>query len=130
VLLFDNSGFGCIQNLQMSQGIPSFNTEFRYRNEASGRLDGGYIPIDYAKCAEGYGAKTYTATNIQELRAALEDAKNSSVSTLIDIKVLPGSMTGGYENWWRVGVPEVSEKRAVLEAHEKMAVEIAKTKKF
>jgi 3D-(3,5/4)-trihydroxycyclohexane-1,2-dione acylhydrolase (decyclizing) len=130
VVLFDNTGFGCIQNLQMSQGIPSFNTEFRFRNEATGRLDGSYIPIDYAKSAEGYGAKTYSVTTVEELRAAVEDARKSKVSTLIDIKVVPGTMTDGYENWWRVGVPEVSEKETVVAAHEKMAAEIAKTKKF
>lgn len=130
VVLFDNTGFGCIQNLQQSQGIPSFNTEFRFRNELTGRLDGNYIPIDYAKSAEGYGIKTYKVTTIEELRFAIEEAKKSKVSTLIDIKVVPGTMTDGYENWWRVGVPEVSEKKAVLKAHEKMAMEIAKTKKF
>lgn len=130
VVVFDNTGFGCIYNLQTSQGIPGFNTEFRYRNEESGRLDGAYIPIDYAASAAGYGVKTYRITTIEELKAAVEDAKNSKVSTLFDIKVLPGTMTGGYENWWRVGVPEVSEKETVLEAHEKMSAEIAKTKKF
>jgi 3D-(3,5/4)-trihydroxycyclohexane-1,2-dione acylhydrolase (decyclizing) len=130
VVLLDNTGFGCIYNLQTSQGIPGFNTEFRYRNEQSGRLDGAYIPIDYAASAAGYGVKTYKITTIEELRTAVEDAKNSKVSTLFDIKVLPGTMTDGYENWWRVGVPEVSEKETVLAAHEKMSAEIAKTKKF
>ena len=33
VLLFDNSGFGCINNLQMGNGMGSFGTEFRYRNQ-------------------------------------------------------------------------------------------------
>lgn len=130
VVLLDNTGFGCIYNLQTSQGIPGFNTEFRFRNEESGRLDGAYIPMDYAASAAGYGVKTYRVTTIEELRAAVEDAKNSKVSTLFDIKVLPETMTGGYENWWRVGVPEVSEKETVLKAHEKMSAEIAKTKKF
>ena len=35
VLLFDNSGFGCINNLQMGNGMGSFGTEFRYRNRNS-----------------------------------------------------------------------------------------------
>jgi 3D-(3,5/4)-trihydroxycyclohexane-1,2-dione acylhydrolase (decyclizing) len=130
IVLLDNTGFGCINNLQTSQGIPSFNTEFRYRNQETGRLDGQYIPIDYAKSAEGYGVKTYRVTNIEELKEAVEDAKKQTVSTLFDIKVLPRTMTGGYESWWRVGVPEVSEKETVLEAHKKMEEEIKKTKKF
>jgi 3D-(3,5/4)-trihydroxycyclohexane-1,2-dione acylhydrolase (decyclizing) len=130
VLLFDNNGFGCIDNLQVGQGIPSFNTEFRYRNPESGRLDGEYIPIDYAKVAEGYGVKTFRATNAQELKEALIAAKNEKVSTLIDIKVLPKTMTDGYESWWRVGVPEVSNYDSVNEAYRNMQEEIAKTKKF
>lgn len=32
ILLFDNAGFGCINNLQMSQGMGSFGTENRQRN--------------------------------------------------------------------------------------------------
>lgn len=109
LLLFDNCGFGCINNLQMSNGIGNLATEFRYRN-AEGELQGGLIPIDFAKVAEGYGAKGYTARTLEELEAALEDAKKQKVSTLIDIKVLPKTMTDGYNSWWNVGVAAVSEK--------------------
>lgn len=130
VLLFDNCGFGCIENLQNSQGIPTFATQFKFRDEVTGRLTGEFMPISYAQCAKGYGAKTYTATTVEELREAIESAKKDTVSTLIDIKVLPKTMTGGYESWWRVGVPEVSQKEAVREAYEKMAEEIEKTRKF
>ncbi len=130
VVLFDNSGFGCIENLQNSQGIPSFATQFKFRDPESGRLNGPDMPIDYAACAAGYGAKTYTVRTLAELRAALVDAKQANVSTLIDIKVLPKTMTGGYEAWWRVGVPEVSENPAVLEAHKAFKVEVSKTKQF
>lgn len=130
VLLFDNNGYGCINNLQVDQGIPSFNTEFRYRNPETDRLDGDYIPIDFAKSAEGYGVKTFRATNSDELKEALIAAKNESKSTLIDIKVLPKSMTDGYESWWRVGVPEVSNYISVNSAYRKMEEELSKAKKF
>lgn len=130
VLLFDNHGFQCINNLQNAQGIPTFATEFRFRSHETGRLDGQYIPIDFAGVARGYGAKTYTVTTIDELKAALESAKNDTVSTLIDIKVLPKTMTDGYESWWRVGVPEISGRETVREAYKNMKEEIAKTKKF
>lgn len=39
-------------------------------------LDGDDIPVDFAKIAEGYGAKGYTIRTSDELRAALEDAKS------------------------------------------------------
>lgn len=117
VLVFDNCGFGCINNLQMNNGIGSLATEFRFRSEGGG-LDGGLLPIDYAKCAAGYGAKTYTARSLDELRAALTDAKRQDVSTLIDIKVLPKTMTDGYESWWHVGIASTSTKESVRAAYE------------
>lgn len=130
VILLDNEGFGCINNLQTGQGIPSFNTEFRYRNEATGRLDGASMPIDYAMSARGYGVKTFSVKTIEELREALKEAKKSEVSTLIDIKVLPKTMTHGYDSWWRVGVPEVSEKETVQKVYEEFSVEVEKVKQF
>jgi len=130
VLLFDNRGFGCIENLQNEQGIPTFATQFKFRDKNTGRLAGEDLPISYAECAKGYGAKAYTARTVEELKVALESAKKDRVSTLIDIKVLPKTMTGGYEAWWRVGVPEVSDNPAVLEAHARLVKELPKTKKF
>lgn len=116
VLLFDNCGFGCINNLQMSNGIGNLATEFRYRDDKTNKLDGNLIPIDFAMSAQGYGVKTYTAKSLEELKNALVDVKKQTVSTLIDIKVLPKTMTDGYESWWHVGLAEVSEKEAIKEA--------------
>lgn len=117
VLLFDNSGFGCINNLQMGHGMGSFGTEFRYRSKESGKLDGPIMHIDYAASAAAYGAKTYTVKNSAELLKALEDAKKQTVSTLIDIKVLPKTMTHDYKSWWHVGVAEVSDKQSIKDAY-------------
>ncbi|MGG3629485.1 3D-(3,5/4)-trihydroxycyclohexane-1,2-dione acylhydrolase (decyclizing) [Bacillus licheniformis] len=110
VLLFDNSGFGCINNLQMDHGSGSYYCEFR-------TADNLILNVDYAKVAEGYGAKTYKANTIEELKAALEDAKKQDVSTLIEMKVLPKTMTDGYDSWWHVGVAEVSEQESVQKAY-------------
>ncbi len=118
VLLFDNSGFGCINNLQMGNGMGSFGTEFRYRNQETRKLDGAIMKIDFAASAAGYGVKTYHVTSIEQLQEALIDAKKQTVSTLIDIKVLPKTMTNGYESWWHVGVAEVSKSQSVQAAYE------------
>lgn len=130
ILLFDNMSFGCINNLQMSQGNKSLGTEFRYRDEKTGQLEGPLVPIDFAKSAEAYGLKTYTVKNIEDLRFAVEDAKRQEISTLIDIKVLPKTMTEGYESWWRVGVAEVSNKESVKEAYKDMQDNIEKSRKY
>ncbi|PDZ07543.1 3D-(3,5/4)-trihydroxycyclohexane-1,2-dione acylhydrolase (decyclizing) [Bacillus cereus] len=118
VLLFDNSGFGCINNLQMGNGMGSFGTEFRYRNQETRKLDGGIMKIDFAASAAGYGVKTYHVTSLEQLQEALIDAKKQTVSTLIDIKVLPKTMTNGYESWWHVGVAEVSKSQSIQAAYE------------
>ena len=109
VCLFDNAGFGCINNLQVGQGNDTMVTELRYRN-GSGH-SGDFLSVDYAKIAEGYGAVGYTVRTMAELEKAVEDAKKiTDRPVLFDIKVLPKSMTGGYGAWWRVGTPEVAEK--------------------
>jgi 3D-(3,5/4)-trihydroxycyclohexane-1,2-dione acylhydrolase (decyclizing) len=58
--------------------------------------------------AAAYGCKTYKVNTVEELQAALADARLQTVSTLIDIKVLPKTMIHKYLSWWRVGVAQVS----------------------
>ncbi|MGA4921158.1 3D-(3,5/4)-trihydroxycyclohexane-1,2-dione acylhydrolase (decyclizing) [Bacillus subtilis] len=123
VLLFDNSGFGCINNLQMDHGSGSYYCEFRTD-------DNQILNVDYAKVAEGYGAKTYRANTVEELKAALEDAKKQDVSTLIEMKVLPKTMTDGYDSWWHVGVAEVSEQESVQKAYEEKEKKLESAKQY
>ncbi|WP_242143092.1 MULTISPECIES: 3D-(3,5/4)-trihydroxycyclohexane-1,2-dione acylhydrolase (decyclizing) [unclassified Bacillus cereus group] len=118
VLLFDNAGFGCINNLQMSNGMGSFGTEFRHRENEVGTPAGRFMKIDFAQSAAGYGVKTYRVITIEELVAALEDSKKQTISTLIDIKVLPKTMTNGYDSWWNVGVAEMTENKKIQAAYE------------
>ena len=116
ILIFDNCGFGCINNLEMNHGIGSLATEFRYTDGK--KPTGDLIPVDYAKIGEGYGLKSYTCRTIAELEAALEDAKKQTVACLFDLKVIPKTMTDGYESWWNVGLADVSEKESVRKAWE------------
>ena len=128
--LFDNSGWGCIENLQCNQGGDTFGTVFRSRNPATGELDGPVLPIDFAANAAAYGLKTYTIRTVDELRAALSDALTQPLPVLYDIKVLPGSMTPGYESWWRVGVAEVSTQPRVQAAYQNLMAHVKETREF
>ncbi|PFI96913.1 3D-(3,5/4)-trihydroxycyclohexane-1,2-dione acylhydrolase (decyclizing) [Bacillus cereus] len=130
VLLFDNSGFGCINNLQMGNGMGSFGTEFRYRNQETRKLNGAIMKIDFAASAAGYGVKTYRVTSIEQLQEALKDAKKQTVSTLIDIKILPKTMTNGYDSWWHVGVAEVSNSQSVQAAYESKVSNLQKARSY
>jgi len=116
ILVFDNCGFGCINNLEMNHGVGSLATEFRYTDGK--KPAGDLIPVDYAKVAEGYGMKSYTCKTIEELEAALEDAKKQEIACLFDLKIIPKTMTDGYESWWNVGIATTSEKESVREACE------------
>ncbi len=123
VLLFDNGGFGCINNLQMGKGLKSLATEFRFGAKA----DTSFLSIDYAKSASGYGLKTYTAKTEEELKSALEDALKQKVSTLIDIKVLPKTMTEGYEGgFWQCGVTHNPRNKKQQEALDDLLTHIKK----
>ena len=48
----------------------------------------------------------------------MEDAKKQTVACLFDLKVLPKTMTDGYESWWNVGIATTSQKESVREACE------------
>lgn len=130
IVLFDNMTNGCINNLEIGHGMDSFGTEFRFRNQQTNQLDGGFVPVDFAMNAASYGCKTYKVTNEQELRAALADAKNQSVSTLIDVKVLPKTMVHGYGSWWHVGLAGTSTKETVQQAYEILQQRVKQARRY
>lgn len=130
VILFDNMANGCINNLQIGNGMDSFCTEFRFRNEQSNELTGGLVPVDFAMNASSYGCKSYKVHNEEELREALLDAQKQQVSTLIDIKVLPKTMVHGYGCWWHVGVAEVSNKETIQEAQRRSIENLNKARRY
>ncbi|RMS81739.1 3D-(3,5/4)-trihydroxycyclohexane-1,2-dione acylhydrolase (decyclizing) [Pseudomonas savastanoi] len=130
VVLLDNMTFGCINNLQMEHGMDSFGTEFRFRNPDTGKLDGDFVPVDFAMSAAAYGCKTYKVSTAEQLRQALVDAQRQTVSTLIDIKVLPKTMIHKYLSWWRVGVAEVSTTGTTAQVYEKLNRELARARQY
>ncbi len=130
VLVFDNMSFGCINNLEMEQGMESFGTEFRFRDEKTGKMDGGLVPVDFAMSGAACGCKTYTVKTEEELIKAVEDSKRQTVSTLIDIKVLPKTMTHGYESFWRCGVAQVSQKESIQKASKEMQEKINESRRY
>lgn len=130
VVLFDNMTFGCINNLQMGNGMDSFGTEFRYRNAQTGKLDGGFVPVDFAMSAAAYGCKTYKVSTLEQLHMALADARLQTVSTLIDIKVLPKTMIHSYLTWWRVGVAQVSTSPRTDAAAQKLNLALSKARQY
>jgi len=130
VLVIDNSGWGCIENLQNNNGTPTFGTVFKARNPATGQLDGPNVVVDFAKNGESYGAKGYSISTEAELLAALEDSKKENRPCVFDVKVAPCTMTGGYGGWWRVGVAEVSTRPTVQKAYADHVEELKKVRQY
>ena len=130
VILLDNSGYQCIKNLQMAHGSDGFGNEFRYREKNSDRLIGKITPVDFKKYAEALGVKAFYANNVNEFKELLRTTRKEDVSTLIEVKVLPGTMTDGYHSWWRVGIPEVSNCKATTDSNLKMSEEISKARAY
>lgn len=131
VIILDNGGFQSINSLQKGHGSKTgFGNELRYRSKTTGKLDGDYMKIDFAGIAKSLGTKAYTARTIEELKDALEKARKEDISVLIDVKVLPGTQSGGYESWWRVGVAEVSESDTVRKAFEENQKYMKKARKW
>lgn len=130
VLLFDNASFGCINNLQMNQGIDALCTESRFRNGDAPIREGEFMNIDYAMCARGYGFVTYTAKTPDELRAALTDSLKQTKPVLIDIKTLPKTMTDGYGSWWNVGCSGVPRTQRAREAFEDKKAHLEQARRY
>ena len=130
VCVFNNASFGCINNLQVGHGNDTLCTELRFRGE-DGEHSGRFIPVDFAKIAEGYGCRAFTIHSIAELKAAISEAKQiEGVPVVFDIRVLPKSMTEGYGSWWRVGDTEVSENPRNVAAWEDHLVHVKDARKY
>jgi 3D-(3,5/4)-trihydroxycyclohexane-1,2-dione acylhydrolase (decyclizing) len=116
VIVVDNHGFQSIHGLQRSVGTPSFGNELRFRDAASERLSGSYVPIDFVKHAEAMGAHSVFAPSAGALRDALTEAKRRGGVNVVVVPVDPERRVGGYEGWWDVPVAEVSEEESVQQA--------------
>lgn len=130
IVVFDNAAFGCINNLQMGNGVGTLATEMRHRDPKTGKLDGTYCYTDFAKVGEGYGMKGFTAKTPEEFREAVRAAKKESVSCIIDAKVLPKTMAEGYESWWHIGVASTSKSDAVREARRRIDDHLAEARMY
>jgi 3D-(3,5/4)-trihydroxycyclohexane-1,2-dione acylhydrolase (decyclizing) len=126
VVLVDNHGYQSIHGLQRSLGSPGFNNELRYRNPQSGRTDGDYLKLDFAKHAEAMGAKALFAPDEAALKAALQAAKGAERVTVIVVPVDPDKRVPSFEGWWDVPVAEVTGQAGVKAA--RAAYERARTK--
>ncbi|MEV6105015.1 3D-(3,5/4)-trihydroxycyclohexane-1,2-dione acylhydrolase (decyclizing) [Streptomyces sp. NPDC051940] len=124
VVLVDNGGFASIGALSESLGSQRFGTRYRYRDEKSGQLDGGVLPVDLAANAASLGARVLKAASVAEFKAALAEAKAADTTTVVHVVTDHLSPGPPGSAWWDVPVAEVAELDSTRQAYE--AYETAK----
>jgi 3D-(3,5/4)-trihydroxycyclohexane-1,2-dione acylhydrolase (decyclizing) len=112
IVLVDNHGFNSIGSLSRSLGTDGFGTQYRFRKNGSIGVDSdrepaSVLPIDLAANAASLGADAVRVRTIDELRGALERAKQGTRTSLICIEVDRYEGVPAYESWWDVPVAEV-----------------------
>ncbi|MCI0393924.1 MAG: 3D-(3,5/4)-trihydroxycyclohexane-1,2-dione acylhydrolase (decyclizing) [Chloroflexi bacterium] len=117
IILIDNHGFASIGGLSASLGSQGFGTRYRYRNEATGQLDGDVLPVDLAANARSLGAYVIETRNIHQFKLALEETRQQQQTTVITIETDREQRVPGYESWWDVPIAEVSELESVQAAY-------------
>ncbi|HEX2100540.1 MAG TPA: 3D-(3,5/4)-trihydroxycyclohexane-1,2-dione acylhydrolase (decyclizing) [Candidatus Synoicihabitans sp.] len=115
IVLTDNHGFGCIQNLQRACGGRPFGNEFRHRTDAGHRLEGAPVDIDFEANARSLGATTFRATTEAELKTALAAAAAESGPCFVYVPITSRSVMQGFA-WWDVPPPAVSAVASVQKA--------------
>lgn len=130
IIVMVNHGFQIIRRLQMGRSGVSFGNEFRARDDGSNRLEGDYVPIDFAKIGEGMGAKTWSTTGPDDLKQALEEARAESGPCLIQVEIEPHRYGPGSEVWWDVASAEVTADKETKELREAYVDERAGAQRF
>lgn len=119
IILINNKGFGSIGGLSKSIGQEGFGTEYKFRDEGSGQLDGGDLPVDLAANAASLGADVFKAHDIASFTEALKGAKASEKTSVVYIETVPERKIAGYGwAWWDVPIAEVSKVDAVNKARD------------
>jgi 3D-(3,5/4)-trihydroxycyclohexane-1,2-dione acylhydrolase (decyclizing) len=117
IVVTDNGGFQCIRGLQMAAGSPAFGNELRFRDRGTNRLEGDFVPVDFAQNAASLGAVAYRAETERDLRDALDRARAETRTVVIHVPIQKDARVPGFESWWDVPVADVSGEVGVQTAH-------------
>ncbi|MBS0417935.1 MAG: 3D-(3,5/4)-trihydroxycyclohexane-1,2-dione acylhydrolase (decyclizing) [Proteobacteria bacterium] len=124
IVLLDNHGFSSIGGLSRSCGNEGMGTEYRYRRD--GKYSGEALPVDFQANAASLGAWTTRVNRIEDLKAALQSAREQPRTSVVVIETSYTERVPGYESWWDVPIAEVSESTSVQSA--RTAYEAARKK--
>ncbi|WP_109211544.1 MULTISPECIES: 3D-(3,5/4)-trihydroxycyclohexane-1,2-dione acylhydrolase (decyclizing) [Microbacterium] len=123
VILIQNHGYASIGHLSETVGSERFGTWYReYDGEARNFQGEKVLPVDLAMNARSYGLDVIEiepgTSAIDDLKAAVAQAKASDRSTFIHINSDPLVYAPDGAGWWDVPVPEVSTLESTQQARE------------
>ncbi|WP_394214903.1 3D-(3,5/4)-trihydroxycyclohexane-1,2-dione acylhydrolase (decyclizing) [Brachybacterium vulturis] len=108
LVILQNHGWSSIGSLSESHGSQRFGTKYRMRDEDSGLLDGGLVPLDIPANIRSYGIEVQEVSDTAAFREAYRRAAASAEATAIVVNTnLYGPNPPG-NSWWDVPVSEVS----------------------
>jgi 3D-(3,5/4)-trihydroxycyclohexane-1,2-dione acylhydrolase (decyclizing) len=114
VVVLDNHGYGCIQRLQIASGGTRFNNMLGDCVDAEGGVD---VAIDFAAHARSLGAEAVHVADVAELKTAMVQARAAARTQVLVIDTTHTRTTDDGGCWWEVGIPEVSQRAEVRQAH-------------
>jgi len=117
IVLLDNHGFSSIGGLSRSCGNDGLGTSYRYRR--GDRYDGEMLPVDFVANAASLGAWAKRASTREELVGALNEGRKQPRTSVVVVETSYDERVPGYESWWDVAIPEVSERKSVEAARKK-----------
>ena len=117
IVLLDNHGFSSIGGLSRSCGNDGLGTSYRYRRGDS--YVGEMLPVDFVANAASLGAWAKRASTREELVGALNEGRKQPRTSVVVVETSYDERVPGYESWWDVAIPEVSERKSVEAARKK-----------
>ena len=117
-VLVQNHGYASIGSLSESLGSQRFGTQYRYRNPASGRLDGEILPVDLAANAASFGLEVIKAATAGEFADAVKAAKAAEHACVIYVETDPLVGAPDSQSWWDVPVSAVSTLESTQRARQ------------
>ena len=130
VVIAENHGYQVIRQLQMNRAGRSFGNEFRARDDATHRLDGDYVTIDFAQNAASMGARTWHVATPDALEMALAEARDERRSCVIVVETEPHRYLPGAGVWWDVAPAEATNDPATDERRTAYENERAQLQRF
>ena len=112
VVLIQNHGYASIGHLSETVGSERFGTKYRYLDETESFENGDPLPVDLAANARSYGVDVIEVQpgpdSIEDLKAALRQAKANDHTTLVHINSDPLVYAPEGDGWWDVPVAQTS----------------------